>query len=661
LGVAGLKCSAKPFLLLLPAALISTSASGAAYDQRPSTLTEFRQLMEMEVTTATLRPQKASDAPATATVITQREIAEFGYRTLAEALRSITGMYIRNDRNYLNLGVRGFSIPGDFSTRVLVLVDGYRVNDPAYHQPLFDYLLPIPIEAVSQIEVVMGPGSTLYGSDALLATINIITKDGEDVHAASAKGEAGTKNTYRGVLTYGKKFGDELDLIASGLFFRSHGDGVVKSPGLPDIFNADKENASLGFAKLRYGGWTVSVSGSTRTKDIPTASYTTIPQQGSSTTDDYIFSDIRYYRAIDATKSISFRTSLNNYTYDGHYLIDNGPPLGILDLRDQLQTTWTRSELQFFWNVASWSQLTAGGDYERDLRVRQKLFDVTGVTLDINTPTWTYGLFLQDQIALGPKDDITLGVRFDEYRDSGGTVNYRAALVDRHLPNTTVKLLYGTASRTPTPYELFYTDNVTLAANPNLKIEEITTYEAVIVHTLPYSITASLSAFSYLFHNLIAQRAIGGGLVSFENVGKSTARGLELDLRKRWLGAGLIHFGGVLQKAKDENGDHRVDSPYYIVYVGIVTPLWNRNNTFAVDLQFLGDRKTLQGGSTGTSHLTTLTFRSRDILGVRNLDFTATVYNLLNERGFVPGGNEHQQALIPSPNRLVLAGLQYSF
>ena len=617
--------------------------------------------MDTDVTTATLRPQKASDAPATTTVITQREIGEFGYRTLAEALRSITGMYVRNDRNYLNLGIRGFSIPGDFSTRVLLLIDGYRVNDPAYHQPLFDYLLPIPIEAVSQIEVVMGPGSTLYGSDALLATINVITKDGEDVHAVSAKAEGGNKNTVRSVLTYGKKFGDDVDLLASGLIFRSQGDRVVTSPGLPDIFHADKEDASLGFAKFRYGGWTVSVSGSTRTKDIPTASYTTIPQQGSSTTDDYVFSDIRYYRAIDATKSLSLRTSLNNYTYDGHYLIDNGPPLGVLDLRDQLQASWTRSELQFFWDVASWSRLTAGGDYERDLRVRQKLFDVTGVMLNTNTPTWTYGLFLQDQIALGPQDDLTLGVRFDEYRDSGNTVNHRVALVDRHLPNTTLKLLYGTASRTPTPYELFYTDNVTLAANPSLKIEELTTYEAVVVHAFPYAVTASLSAFSYIFHNLIAQRDIGGGLVSFENVGKSTARGLELDLRKRWLGAGMAHIGGVLQKAKDENGEHRVDSPYYIVYLGVVTPLWNRNNTFAVDMQFLGNRKTLRGGDTGTSHVTTLTFRSRDILGLRNLDLTATVYNLFDENAFVPGGNEHQQDLIPSPKRLVLTGLQYTF
>jgi iron complex outermembrane receptor protein len=235
------------------------------------------------------------------------------------------------------------------------------------------------------------------------------------------------------------------------------------------------------------------------------------------------------------------------------------------------------------------------------------------------------------------------------------------ALVDRHLPSTTLKLLYGTASRTPTPYELFYTDNVTIAANPSLKIEEITTYEAVIVHALPFAVTASLSAFSYTFHNLIAQRSIGSDLVSFQNVGKSTARGLEVDVRKRWLAAGMVHLGGVLQNAKDENDAHRVDSPYYILYVDVVTPLWSRNNTFAVDMQFLGPRKTLAGGATGTSHATTLTFRSRDIFSLRNLDLTATVYNLFNERALVPGGNEHRQDLIPGPNRLVLVGLQYSF
>lgn len=652
------------FLAALTVALgIASSVSSAALAQGRSDPDELSlvKLKDLEVVTPTLRPQKVSDAPATTTVITARDIAEFGFRTLAEALQTVTGMYVRNDRNYLTLGVRGFSIPGDLGNRVVLLIDGYRVNDPVFHQPLIDYMLPIPIEAISQIEIVKGPGSVLYGSDALLATINVITKDGADLQGGTIKAERGNKSTSRDVLTYGKKFGEEADLILSGLFYSTHGDTVVHSPGIADIRDADQEEAYLGFAKFRYGGLTFSVAGSRRFKEIPTASYQTIEGRGSSTSDAYVFSDLRYYRAIDSTKNFSIRTSFNNYTYNGHYILQD-PTAGLLDLKDRLETYWSRTEVQFRWDVASWNKLTAGGDYERDFRVKQKLYDsFFGDTLAINTPTWQYGLFLQDQIDLGEKTDLLLGGRFHEYRDSSNTFDYRIALVDRHLRDTTLKLLYGTASRTPTPYELFYTDGIPLMANPSLKIEKIRTYEAVIVHDLPQGVSATLSGFYYAFHDLIVQTNIGGGFVQPQNVGKSTAQGLELDLRKQWLAGTLVRLGGVLQNAKDETGQHRVDSPYTIVNAGLVLPIVRRSNTLAVDFQYLGDRRTRAGADTHASYLTNLHLRSRDVLGFRNFDLTASVNNLFNESAFTPGGSEHTQDVIPSPRRTVLFGLQYRF
>jgi outer membrane receptor protein involved in Fe transport len=174
-------------------------------------------------------------------------------------------------------------------------------------------------------------------------------------------------------------------------------------------------------------------------------------------------------------------------------------------------------------------------------------------------------------------------------------------------------------------------------------------------------VSGTLSGFYYTVHDLIVQTDIGGGFVQPQNVGTSRAQGLELDLRKQWLSGALVRFGGVLQNAEDENGQHRVDSPYTIVNAGLVVPVVSRNNTFAVDFQYLGDRRTRTGSDTHPSYLTTLHFRSRDVLGFRNFDFTATVNNLFNEDAFTPGGSEHRQDLIPSPRRLVLFGLQYRF
>lgn len=652
-------------IFILVALGMAPQAPGLARAQDlPSDLTELslETLMDLEIVTAARHAQKAGDAPASATVITAREIEEFGYRTVLEALRSVTGFYTTNDRNYTYLGVRGFLIPGDYSNRVLLLIDGYRVNDPAYHAPTFDYTFPVPIEAVKQIEVIKGPGSALYGGDALLAVINVITKDGADLNHVAVKGEGGNKGTSRNVLAYGKKLTPKLDVVASGIFFRTNGDAVVKSPGIADIHDADAEQAFGGFGKIRYGDLTLSVSGSHRNKDIPTASFLTLAQQGSATTDEYIFTDLRYYHAFDSTKSLSVRTSYNTYNYDGHYLIDLGPPAGTSDSRDLLRSSWSRSELQFQWDVTKWNKLTLGGDYLRAFRAQQRVFDgVADDTLNINTLPWSWGAFIQDEIAIGPQLDLVLGTRVDEYRDADNTANYRAAVVYRPSKDTTLKLLYGTASRAPTLYELFYTDTTTLFANPNLKIEKITTYEAVVVQALPGGIEGSLSAFQYRFQDLISQVDQGGGAFQFQNMGGSNAQGLELGLRKQWRSGALLRFGGVLQDAKDFNGQRRTNSPRSIENVGVVVPVLRKKTTLAFDIQHLGERRTRSGRDTGESFVTTANLRFRDVFGLRNLDLTATVNNLFNERAFIPSGNEHRQDLIPSPGRALLFGVQYTF
>lgn len=667
--MAVLKRTSCRLLIALTAGLASTLSVLAQAEDVPSDLTELslEKLMDMEVVTAARHTQKVGDSPASVTVITAGDIDEFGYRTLAEALRSVTGLYLSNDRNYTSLGVRGFAIPGDYSNRVLLLIDGYRVNDPTYHQLMIDHTFPVPIEAVKRIEIVRGPGSALYGGNALLAVINVLTKDGADLKGPGArgngalKGEGGANSATRTVLAYGNTFQNQADLITSGLFYRTDGDAVVTSPGRAEIRHADKEQASMGFAKLRYKDLTLSIAGSQRLKDIPTASFSTTEGPGSKTTDEYLFSHLRYDHAIDATKSLSAQTSYNSYNYTGQYLIVTPP--SSTDNRDLLKSSWSRTELQFQWDVTTWNKLTLGGSYERALDVKQRTFNVgtPGDILNINRPTWSWGAFLQEEISLGPRVDLVLGAGLDEYRDSGHTLNYRAAALYRPAQGTTVKLLYGTASRAPTLYELFYTDGLTLLANPHLKIERITTYEAAIAQALPGGIEGTLSAFQYRFKDLLSQVDMGGGRFQFRNVGRSMAQGLELSLHKRWGSGAVVRLGGVVQNAKDVNGERRANSPRSIVNLGIVAPLLSHKTTLAVDTQYLGDRRTIRGRETGESFVTTAHLRFRDVFGLRQWDCSATVTNLFNERAFVPGGNEHQQDVIPGPSRAFLVGLQYTF
>ena len=98
----------------------------------PSTL-DLESLMKIEVVVAgSKRAQESRDVPSFVSVVTAADIREHGYRTLADVLRTLPGFYVSNDRNYSYVGVRGFSRPGDWNSRVLLLLNGLRTNENLY-------------------------------------------------------------------------------------------------------------------------------------------------------------------------------------------------------------------------------------------------------------------------------------------------------------------------------------------------------------------------------------------------------------------------------------------------------------------------------------------------------------------------------------------------
>src|SRR6185295_9539486 len=98
--------------------------------------------------------QKPSEAPASVSIITSEEIRKFGYRTLSEILRSVRGFFTTYDRNYSYIGARGFDRPGDYDTRVLLLLDGHRTNDNIYDQASIGTEALVDVDAIDRIEII---------------------------------------------------------------------------------------------------------------------------------------------------------------------------------------------------------------------------------------------------------------------------------------------------------------------------------------------------------------------------------------------------------------------------------------------------------------------------------------------------------------------------
>ena len=89
--------------------------------------------------------------------MTAEDIRRFGYTSLADVLRGVRGLYVTNDRNYTYIGVRGFLRPGDYTTRVLVLIDGHRLNDNVYDSGSVGRESMLDVELIDRVEVIRGP------------------------------------------------------------------------------------------------------------------------------------------------------------------------------------------------------------------------------------------------------------------------------------------------------------------------------------------------------------------------------------------------------------------------------------------------------------------------------------------------------------------------
>ncbi len=238
----------------------------------PSDLTSLtlEQLMDVTVQTASLHQQSLADAPASVTVITRAEIQKYGYRTLADALRYVTGFYISNDRSFDSVGVRGFSLPGDYSSRVLVLINGHNMSPDLNSDNAFGEDSPLDLSLVKQIEIVRGPASALYGSGGVLATINIITEAPRDA-SPEVRVETDSLGEKKIQATSPLALGKNATMLVSASVFNDAGQHDIYIPELNSpatnygqAINMDGERGYHFFAELDWNRWSITAGGVSR-------------------------------------------------------------------------------------------------------------------------------------------------------------------------------------------------------------------------------------------------------------------------------------------------------------------------------------------------------------------------------------------------------------
>lgn len=653
--------------------LLGTAAPDPLALQGPEE-TSLEELLSTPIETAARHEQFAGQAPASVTVITAVEIRRYGYRTLAEALQSVRGFYLSDDRNYQYLGIRGFSRPTDYNNRVLLLLNGHRLNENVFGAASIGTDLPLNLAAVERIEVVRGPGSVLYGTSAMLAVVNVITRDGRGGDRLSLTAEGGSAGRRRLLAAAGGETDGGLDLAVAGiwgdlagkdLYFPEYDDET--SDGVAHDLDWDHHGSVLGTA--RRGALHAQAYAGVRDKGIPTGAFEMIfDDHRARSLDASGHLDLRYAPEPSPCGALEIRVQADAYRSDGTYPFSE--PDGETVARERAEGTWLGLEGQYRWDATPASRLIAGTEYREHLQASFRSRDEETVYFDENFPFRVFSVYAQEEYQARENLSLVLGLRHDAYSTTGSTTTPRGAAVLDLTSSATLKLLYGEAFRAPNLYETSYFDPLVAKANPHLRAERIRTTELVWEQRLCPHAFGSVSLYRYGMHDLIEQRVdTTDGLLQFRNVGEAHALGMEMELVARRSDGLNLSLQYATQWTEDEQGRRLSNAPRHLVRLGLDRPL-SRRLTLATDWRWESSRRTLatdeegrpitaRTGVVGNLRLAARPSDRRD--GQGRVRVTASVRNLLDTRYEYPGGLEHLQPAIEQDGRTWCVDVGYAF
>lgn len=518
-----------------------------------STRTELLMFFdEKDLVTATKRSTSLRKAPAIATIVTAEEIRNMGARNLLDVLKMVPGFGVSiNEFGTYMIEVRG--IRTSLSEKVLFMIDGHaankNINGSAWIYNVASYL---PLENIKQVEIVRGPGSALYGSNAFVAIVNVITREASEINGLEIKASGGINDTYKGNITTGKAFGDKLSV--SGHFDHTQSDGAKLTVGADALTGTPFSQApgktherfkqSDAFLKMEHGD--ISFRTHYSKKQHPAyVGYAYALSTDSDSNHDYFWAELAY----DVKISDEFSTKIKlNYDYYRQHanakLYPNGFfgsfPDGMIG-NPKVKDRSIGGEIQFDWDIFKGNHLISGFSYEQmsQYDVKQLAnFDPTATiptylgsiqevaNWNKNATRKVWAVYVQDEWQIHDKVNLTVGARYDNYNEFGGSFSPRAGIVWNFLEKADLKVLYGSAFRAPNFVELYNINNPIIVGNSKLKPEKIKTFEVGITYRLAKWLAADVNYFHSRIMNLIAWDSSTAPAL-YANIGQAKVQGIE--------------------------------------------------------------------------------------------------------------------------------------
>jgi len=574
-----------------------TDVLNAIQGQDLATL-DLEALLENVVVTATKSEIKEDKAPAITTVIAREEIQRWGYQSVEEILRHVAGVYIVNDHIIPNVAVRGIS--GGLRSEsglVKVMIDGRSV---AFRSTAGNWLGPelIPLSAVQQIEIIRGPASSLYGADAFLGVINVVTRRADQMQG----GEIATTGNHEGSYAWGQDMAvgastGDWQVLASLRTSSEDRSGLAlpsssPSPRLPAYASGDMRahdltlDSTVAFARATYtlekrgsASFTGYFSQIDRGAEFADWAQLTHGLDSSGRKNGTDISLRQGFLGLDLELRLSntFDIRANGHYFQGGPTARDRIEVGsdLYYVKREFGYRGVDTGLEAAWRPSDSISVLLGASMILDYEKLPTVYDVLKSSVGTKP-----GEQAGDQIlatpAAGEKNlsnlganalvmwspltrvTFTGGLRYDHHSAYGGKVSGRLGGVATVLPNLHFKLLYGSAFKAPSPQLLYGTPLMSgdIAGNEKLKPSYIHTAEGQLSYRPNrYLLLTSGVAYSYLQDQAaFAQRGINQVALNISEVESiSWESELRFDYKRKIAAHGNLTLNRTRLRLSEEN------------------------------------------------------------------------------------------------------------
>jgi outer membrane receptor for ferrienterochelin and colicin len=636
----------------------------------------LEELMDLKIISASKRPSKVSEIPASAIVVTRDEIAKYGYSSLEEILEGVPGFYQVDDLQGegTNFGIRGFW-NNTWNRNVAIMVNGVRQRDDFNSSNSFA-TINVPVDAIDKIEIVRGPMAVIYGNGAFFGVVNIITNETSDSNQKQKVSSSIFSNGSYGL--FARSEGVEND------FKYSFNSSYRKNGGLDVPYSkmggTGNHNTNGDFEDIQKY---ISFSGKFKQFHTEFSYNETISAKPFLTQPSVDYDGTAIHNAtrisFDYTKEISNSVSMvtkvfyNHFEIEYDYDTDSENRPNLWEVQDVRSSSLTIESNIFFTPTPKFSA-TLGLEYHSAFQVSTTydlpLFDLSNIREDIGDDKIVSRALLT-QVNYHASDMLLLigGIRLEQLLaynmfssiDNGlGHIvpdtlfNYRAASrqYDQEdivvIPNfaaiysfnqrNVLKLLYGEAVNHPS--FIINHDLVFIPLVPDVKPEKVSTIELNYLSIFNEFTTINLSLFHSKFSNLITRFTgfydNGEYYSTWNNSGDMSANGAEFQIKLNPINNLKTDISLTLQNVNDENHSDRevAFSPEVLGYIKLLYSIWP-DLTFGLTANYVSEMESQWDSTPSSSTSSEIGRIGKKVDGYTILSSNIRAQNILIDRSFI--------------------------